>query len=80
MTFFKSEIGSGVVKSGGTPPPRIPGSNPPGLMIPLKIQLFREKLSENVQATIPILWVVLSSLFFNLKEWHKRPWTYVCEC
>ena len=29
------------------------------------------------------LWVVLSSpavLQRNLKEWHKRPWTYVCEC
>ena len=22
----------------------------------------------------------LRSLFFNFKEWHERPWTYVCEC
>lgn len=27
--------------------------------------LFQEKLSEKVHATIPILWVVLSSLFFK---------------
>ena len=29
MTFFWSEIGSGFEEPGGTPPPRIPRSNPP---------------------------------------------------
>ena len=29
MPFFWSEIGSGIGELGGTPPPRIPRSNPP---------------------------------------------------
>ena len=35
----------------------------------LHIQLFRERSSEKVHATIR-----------NLKDWHERQWTYVCEC
>ena len=47
------------------------------------VQLFRERLSEKVHATIPksILggfgFIVLRK---DLIEWHDRPWTYVCEC
>ena len=47
------------------------------------MQLFRERLSEKVHVTIPkgivggFEFVVLQR---NLKEWHKRPWTYVCAC
>ena len=46
------------------------------------IQTFRERLSEKVHATIPkgiaggFEYTILQR---NLKEWHKRPWTYVCE-
>ena len=48
----------------------------------LHIQLFRESLSEKVHATIPK--GIVSGYEFtvfqrNLKEWHERPWTYVCE-
>ena len=35
----------------------------------LHILLFRERSSEKVHATIR-----------NLKDWHERQWTYVCEC
>ena len=41
------------------------------------IQLFRERLSEKVYATIPkgavggLEFIVLQR---NLKEWHERPW------
>ena len=46
------------------------------------IQLFRERLSEKVHATVP-KGVLGGFEFFvfqrNLKEWHERPWTYLCE-
>ena len=47
------------------------------------VQLFRERLSEKVHATI---WKGIRGGFEftvlqrNLQEWHKRPWTYVCDC
>ena len=46
-------------------------------------KLFRERLSEKLPVTIPIGivgWFELTVLHRNLKEWHERPWTYVCEC
>ena len=46
----------------------------------LWIQLFRESLSEKVHATIPkgiVGGFEFAVLQRNLKEWHKRPWTYV---
>ena len=46
------------------------------------IQLFRERLSEKVHATIPkgiVGGFEYTILQRNLKEWHERPWTYVCE-
>ena len=49
----------------------------------LYIQLFRERLSEKVHATIPkgiVGGFEFTVLQRNLKEWHERPWTYVCEC
>ena len=47
------------------------------------IQLFRERLSDKVHATT--LKGIVGGFEFtvfqrNLKEWHERPWTYVCEC
>ena len=45
------------------------------------IQLFRERLSEKVHATIHIVGgLEFTVLQRNLREWHERPWTYVCEC
>ena len=47
------------------------------------IQLFRERLSEKVHATIPkgiVGGFEFAVLQRNLKEWHERPWTYVCAC
>ena len=47
------------------------------------IQLFREKLSEKVHSTITkgiVGGFEFAVLQRNLKEWHERPWTYVCEC
>ena len=47
------------------------------------IQLFQERLSEKVHATIPKGFVGdLEFTVFqrNFKEWHEKPWTYVCEC
>ena len=49
---------------------------------PYYIQLFRERLSEKMHATIPKS--IVGSFEFtvlqrNLKEWHERPWLYVCE-
>ena len=47
------------------------------------IQLFWERSSEKVPAIIrKVLWVAFefTVLQRNLKEWHERPWTYVCEC
>ena len=48
----------------------------------LYIQLFRERLSEKVHATIPkgiVGGFEFTLLQRNLKEWHERPWTYVCK-
>ena len=45
------------------------------------IQLFRERLLEKVHATIPkgiVGGFEFTFLQRNLKEWHLRPWTYVC--
>ena len=47
------------------------------------IQLFLERLSEKVHATIPK--GVVGGFEFtvfqrNLEDWHERQWTYVCEC
>ena len=47
------------------------------------IQLFREWLSKKEHATIPkgiVGGFEFAVLQINLKEWHKRPWTYVCTC
>ena len=47
------------------------------------IQLFRERLSEKVHATIPkgiVGGFVCPVLRRNLKEWHERPQTYVRKC
>ena len=47
------------------------------------IQLFRERLSEKVHATIPkgiVGGIVSPVLQRNLKEWHERPRTYAREC
>ena len=47
------------------------------------IQLFRERLSEKVHATIPkgiVGGFVCPVLQRNLKEWQERPRTYVGEC
>ena len=47
------------------------------------IQLFWERLSEKVHATIPkgiVGGFEFAVLQRNLKEWHERPWTYVCAC
>ena len=50
---------------------------------PNHIQLLRERLSEKAYATNPkgiVDGFEFSVLQRNLKEWHERPWTYVCEC
>ena len=47
------------------------------------LQLFRERLSEKVHSTIPkgiVGGFECSALQINLKKWHGRPRTYVCEC
>ena len=47
------------------------------------VQLFRERLSEKVHATIPkgiVGGFVCPVLRRNLKEWHERPQTYVRKC
>ena len=53
------------------------------LLVSSGIQLFRERLSEKVHATIPES-IVRSFEFTviqrNSKEWHERPWIYVCDC
>ena len=49
----------------------------------VRLQLFRERLSEKVQATIPkgiVGGFKFTVLQRNLKEWQERPWEYVCEC
>ena len=43
----------------------------------LYIQLFRERLSEKVHATIPK--GIVGGLGY-LKEWHERPWKYGRKC
>ena len=46
-------------------------------------QLFREKLSDKVQATISkgiVGCFELTVFQRNLKEGQERPWAYVCEC
>ena len=46
------------------------------------IQLFRERLSEKVHATIPKGIVGSFEFTFlqrSLKEWYERPWMFVCE-
>ena len=48
-----------------------------------KLTAISERLSEKVHATI--LKGIVGGFEFtvlqrNLKEWHERPWTYVCEC
>ena len=43
---------------------------------------FRERLSEKVPVTILIGivgWFELTVLYRNWKEWHERPWNYVCK-
>ena len=50
---------------------------------PSYIQLFRERLSKKVHATIPkgiVGGFEFTVLQRNLNEWHERSWTYVCEC
>ena len=47
------------------------------------IQLFRERLSEKVHATIPkgtVGGFEFAVLQRNLKEWHKRPWELMGVC
>ena len=47
------------------------------------IRLFRERLSDKVQATTSkgIVGGFKFTVFQrNLIEWQERPWTYVCEC
>ena len=47
------------------------------------IQLFQERLSEKVQATISkgIVGDLEFTIFQrNFKELHEKPWTYVCKC
>ena len=54
----------------------------PGLLY-YRIQLFQERLSEKVHATIPkgIVGDFEFTVFQrSFKEWHERPWKYVCEC
>ena len=49
----------------------------------LYIQLFRERLSEKVHATISkgiVGGFEFTVLQRNLREWHERPWIYVCKC
>ena len=65
----------------GSPTPLVKATL--SIFILLYIQLFRERLSEKVHATIPK--GIVGSLEFtvlqrNLREWHERPWTYGCEC
>ena len=53
------------------------------IYIYIYIQLFREKLSEKVQATI--LKGIVGDFKFtvpqrNLKEWQEKAWTNVYEC
>ena len=41
------------------------------------------RLSEKLLATIPkgiVRGFVFTVFQRNFKEWHERPWTYVCDC
>ena len=54
-----------------------------GRCITLHIQLFQERLWEKVHASIPkgiVGCYEFTAFQRSLKEWHERPWTYVCEC
>ena len=54
-----------------------------GRCIRLHIQLFWERLLEKVHAAIPegiVVGYEFTVFQRNLKEWHERPWAYVCEC
>ena len=48
----------------------------------MKVYSFFEiRLSEKVHVTIPKGIVGgFTVVQRNLKEWHERPWAYVCEC
>ena len=46
-------------------------------------QSYFEEGCQEVHATIPkgaVGGFEFTVLQINLKEWHERPWTYVCEC
>ena len=48
-----------------------------------KKQLFRERLTQKVHATVPkgiVGGFEFAFLQRKLKELHERPWTYVCAC
>ena len=56
--------------------------NPPSHNL-FYIQLFRERLSKKLHATIPkgiVGGFEFTVLQRNLNEWHERSWTCVCEC
>ena len=57
ITFFWSDIGSRFGEQGGTPPPRIPRSTPPGLKTQWTIRLIIQ-LVENVMSwrSVQVLW------------------------
>ena len=48
---------------------------------PSQLSISTERLSEKVHAKgIVVCGLECSVIQRNLKEWHLRPWTYVCEC
>ena len=77
--ILKSEIGSGFGEPGGTLPPRIPGSSPPppGLNDTFE-DTEKERLSENVHATIPI--VIVGGFEFTVFQFERmaREATDIC--
>ena len=67
------------LRGGAAPPGPTPGSATE--VGKFCIQLSRERLSEKVHATIPkgiTGGFEFSFLRRNLKQWHEKPWTYVC--
>ena len=53
------------------------------MQTPANVQLFQERLSEKMHATIPkgIVGDFQFTVFQrNFTELHEKPWTYVCEC
>ena len=47
------------------------------------IQLFQERLSEKVHATIQkgiVGGFEFTVLQIHLQEWHEKPWNCVCNC